>query len=104
MSVLLTSAHRRQTVTIGQPVQARRACSSRFCAAFMAGPNAATDTDAEQQWHLTRKTAGPPVAVSSVRNRFSGLCLSVEGAKVANNVPVTHYPCSDRQGLFPDQF
>ncbi|MEV6551135.1 RICIN domain-containing protein [Streptomyces sp. NPDC051597] len=59
--------------------------------------------DAEQQWHLTRESAGPP-AVYSVRNRFSGLCLSVEGARVDNDAAVTHYLCGDRQGLFPDQF
>ncbi|MFK8908255.1 RICIN domain-containing protein [Streptomyces sp. YS-3] len=57
----------------------------------------------EQQWHLTREAAGPP-AVYSIRNRSSGLCLSVEGARVDNDVPVTHYLCGDRQGLFPDQF
>lgn len=59
--------------------------------------------DAQQQWHLTREAAGPP-AVFSVRNRSSGLCLSVEGAKVDNDAAVTHYLCGDRQGLFPDQF
>ncbi|MFD9796712.1 RICIN domain-containing protein [Streptomyces sp. NPDC059070] len=57
----------------------------------------------EQQWHLTREAAGPP-AVYSIRNRFSGLCLSVQGARVDNDVAVTHYLCGDRQGLFPDQF
>ncbi|MFI1100786.1 RICIN domain-containing protein [Streptomyces melanogenes] len=56
-----------------------------------------------QQWHLTRETSGPP-AVYSIRNRLSGLCLSVQGARVDNDVSVTHYLCGDRQGLFPDQF
>ncbi|MBD0744193.1 RICIN domain-containing protein [Streptomyces sp. CBMA152] len=58
----------------------------------------------EQQWHLTRESSGPSAAVYSIRNRFSGLCLSVEGARVENGIPVTHYLCGDRQGLFPDQF
>lgn len=59
--------------------------------------------NAEVQWHLTRESAGPP-AVYSLRNRFSNLCLSGEGARVDNDVPVTQYLCGDRKGLFLDQF
>ncbi|PKV83252.1 RICIN domain-containing protein [Streptomyces sp. TLI_146] len=84
---------------------------SHLCLAVPAGTPAPADgmvqsgcgENPAQQWHLTRETAGPP-AVYSVRNRLSGLCLSVQGARVENDVSVTHYLCGDRQGLFPDQF
>lgn len=84
---------------------------SHLCLAVPAGAPTAADgmiqtgcgENPEQQWHLTRETAGPPT-VYSIRNRFSGLCLSVQGARVDNDVSVTHYLCGDRQGLFPDQF
>ncbi|MFF1478533.1 RICIN domain-containing protein [Streptomyces sp. NPDC058301] len=84
---------------------------SHLCLAVPAGSPTAADgmvqtgcgDNPEQQWHLTRESAGPP-ATYSVRNRFSGLCLSVQGARVDNGVAVTHYLCGDRQGLFPDQF
>ncbi|MFD9480422.1 RICIN domain-containing protein [Streptomyces nojiriensis] len=57
----------------------------------------------EQLWHLTKESTGPAGTVYSIRNRFSGLCLSVEGARVTNDAVVTQYLCGDRQGLFPDQ-
>ncbi|MFC0842648.1 RICIN domain-containing protein [Streptomyces noboritoensis] len=84
---------------------------SHLCLAVPAGSPTPADgmiqsgcgENPQQQWHLTRETAGPP-AVYSIRNRFSGLCLSVQGARVENDVSVTHYLCGDRQGLFPDQF
>ncbi|MFC9817520.1 RICIN domain-containing protein [Streptomyces virginiae] len=59
--------------------------------------------DHEQLWHLTKESGGPAGTVYSIRNRFSGLCLSVDAARVTNDAPVTQYLCGDRQGLFPDQ-
>ncbi|MCX5010272.1 hypothetical protein OG765_04610 [Streptomyces sp. NBC_00555] len=35
---------------------------------------------AEQEWYLTRETTDPSGTVYSVRNRFSGMCLSVDAA------------------------
>ncbi|MEV7415474.1 RICIN domain-containing protein [Streptomyces sp. NPDC089919] len=58
----------------------------------------------ERSWYLTQESTGADGPVYSVRNRYSGLCLSVEGARTTNDVPVTQYLCGDRQGLFPDQF
>lgn len=57
----------------------------------------------EQLWHLTKESSGPAGTVYSIRNRFSGLCLSVDAARVTNDAAVTQYLCGDRQGLFPDQ-
>lgn len=57
----------------------------------------------EQLWHLTKESAGTAGTVYSIRNRFSGLCLSVDAARVTNDAAVTQYLCGDRQGLFPDQ-
>ncbi|MFE7187425.1 RICIN domain-containing protein [Streptomyces erythrochromogenes] len=57
----------------------------------------------EQLWHLTKESSGPAGTVYSIRNRFSGLCLSVDAARVTNDATVTQYLCGDRQGLFPDQ-
>ncbi|MFJ9764058.1 RICIN domain-containing protein [Streptomyces erythrochromogenes] len=57
----------------------------------------------EQLWHLTKESDGPAGTVYSIRNRFSGLCLSVDAARVTNDAAVTQYLCGDRQGLFPDQ-
>ncbi|MFF3722395.1 RICIN domain-containing protein [Streptomyces erythrochromogenes] len=57
----------------------------------------------EQLWHLTKESDGPAGTVYSIRNRFSGLCLSVDAARVTNDATVTQYLCGDRQGLFPDQ-
>ncbi|MFJ9594443.1 RICIN domain-containing protein [Streptomyces virginiae] len=59
--------------------------------------------DHEQLWHLTKESGGPAGTVYSIRNRFSGLCLSVDAARVTNDAAVTQYLCGDRQGLFPDQ-
>ncbi|MFG2341255.1 RICIN domain-containing protein [Streptomyces yangpuensis] len=57
----------------------------------------------EQLWHLTKESSGPAGTVYSIRNRFSGLCLSVDAARVTNDAAITQYLCGDRQGLFPDQ-
>ncbi|KJY19477.1 hypothetical protein VR43_20190 [Streptomyces sp. NRRL S-104] len=59
--------------------------------------------DHEQLWHLTKESSGTAGTVYSIRNRFSGLCLSVDAARVTNDAAVTQYLCGDRQGLFPDQ-
>ncbi|MER8236508.1 RICIN domain-containing protein [Streptomyces sp. NPDC094049] len=60
--------------------------------------------DGEQFWRLTPETGGPGGAVYSMRNRFSGLCLSVDAARTTDDAIVTQYPCGDESGLFPDQF
>ncbi len=59
--------------------------------------------DHEQLWHLTKESGAAAGTVYSIRNRFSGLCLSVDAARVTNDAAVTQYLCGDRQGLFPDQ-
>ncbi|MFD6892151.1 RICIN domain-containing protein [Streptomyces sp. NPDC059957] len=84
---------------------------SRLCLAVPLGSTtpsqgliqAGCDEFDEQQWYLTRETTGPAGSVYSVRNRYSGLCLSVDAAKPTNDAAITHYLCGDRQGLFPDQ-
>ncbi|MFJ6935417.1 RICIN domain-containing protein [Streptomyces sp. NPDC101132] len=58
----------------------------------------------EQSWYVIQEAAGPAGPVYSVRNRYSGLCLSVDAARTTNDALVTQYLCGDRQGLFPDQF
>ncbi|MBT2545206.1 ricin-type beta-trefoil lectin domain protein [Streptomyces sp. ISL-44] len=85
---------------------------SRLCLAVPLRSNTAADgivqADcggiAEQEWYLTRETTDPSGTVYSVRNRFSGMCLSVDAARTTNDSAVTHYVCGDREGLFPDQF
>lgn len=49
------------------------------------------------EWHLTWETAGPAGSVYSVRNPFSGLCLSVDAARTTNDAAVTHYLCGEWQ-------
>ncbi|MFE9633973.1 RICIN domain-containing protein [Streptomyces sp. NPDC006463] len=65
---------------------------------------AGCDMIAEQQWYLTRESSGPDGPVYSVRNRYSGLCLSVDSGKTADDARVTHFLCGDRAGLYRDQF
>ncbi|MGO4635589.1 RICIN domain-containing protein [Streptomyces sp. 2RAF24] len=60
--------------------------------------------DAEQFWKLTPEKTGRAGTVYSVRNRFSGLCLSVDAARTTDDAIITQYPCGDEAGLFPDQF
>ncbi|WP_329417599.1 RICIN domain-containing protein [Streptomyces sp. NBC_01268] len=60
--------------------------------------------DAEQFWRLTPEKTGREGTVYAVRNRFSGLCLSVDAARTTDDAIITHYPCGDEAGLFPDQF
>ncbi|MFD9406777.1 RICIN domain-containing protein [Streptomyces sp. NPDC059989] len=57
-----------------------------------------------QFWTLTAEASGPEGTVYAVRNRHSGLCLSVDAARTTDGVPVTQYLCGDEDGLFADQF
>nr|WSX47911.1 RICIN domain-containing protein [Streptomyces sp. NBC_00974] len=85
---------------------------SRMCLSVPEGSSAPADgliqascgDSHEQRWHLTPESTGAADTVYSVRNRYSGLCLSVEAARVTNDARVTQYDCGDREGLFPDQF
>lgn len=85
---------------------------SRLCLAVPPGSTTPSDglvqsrcgSSPEQQWHITPEGTGPSGQLYSVRNRHSGLCLSVDAARTTNDALITHYLCGDRQGLFPDQF
>lgn len=59
---------------------------------------------AEHFWQLSAEETGPTGAVYSIRNRNSGLCLSVDAARTTNDAIITQYTCGDESGLFPDQF
>ncbi|MFC9863759.1 MULTISPECIES: RICIN domain-containing protein [unclassified Streptomyces] len=59
---------------------------------------------AEHFWQLSAEETGLTGAVYSIRNRNSGLCLSVDAARTTNNAIITQYTCGDESGLFPDQF
>ncbi|MER5891053.1 RICIN domain-containing protein [Streptomyces sp. NPDC001941] len=82
--------------------------TSRMCLAVPdADPNPAvgmvqTDCRAgtEQFWRLHDEGDG----TYSVRNRNTGLCLSVDAGETADDAIVTQYLCGDDDGLFPDQY
>lgn len=85
---------------------------SGMCLAVAAGSNtpgaglvqSGCTASLEQRWHLTPETTGPAGIVYSIRNRQTGMCLSVDAARDTNNALVTQFECGDRDGLFPDQF
>ncbi|WP_053705320.1 RICIN domain-containing protein [Streptomyces sp. WM6368] len=60
--------------------------------------------DSDQFWKLTAESTGPEGTVYALRNLHSGLCLSVDAARTADDALVTQYLCGDEDGLFPDQF
>ncbi|MFI7352420.1 RICIN domain-containing protein [Streptomyces avidinii] len=60
--------------------------------------------DSDQFWKLTAEATGPEGTVYALRNLHSGLCLSVDAARTADDALVTQYLCGDESGLFPDQF
>ncbi|MFF3215745.1 RICIN domain-containing protein [Streptomyces sp. NPDC002886] len=85
---------------------------SGMCLAVAAGSNtpgaglvqSGCTASLEQRWHLTPETTGPAGVVYSIRNRQTGMCLSVDAARDTNDALVTQFECGDRDGLFPDQF
>ncbi|MFI1648932.1 RICIN domain-containing protein [Streptomyces avidinii] len=60
--------------------------------------------NSDQFWKLTAEATGPEGTVYALRNLHSGLCLSVDAARTADDALVTQYLCGDESGLFPDQF
>ncbi|MFD7963663.1 RICIN domain-containing protein [Streptomyces zaomyceticus] len=70
-------------------------------AAGMVQTTCAADT--EQFWRLTPEHSDRAGTAYALRNRFSGLCLSVDAARTTDDAIVTQYVCGDDEGLFPDQ-
>ncbi|WP_405438414.1 RICIN domain-containing protein [Streptomyces avidinii] len=60
--------------------------------------------NSDQFWKLTAEATGPEGTVYALRNLHSGLCLSVDAARTADDALVTQYLCGDESGLFPDRF
>ncbi|MFF0430050.1 RICIN domain-containing protein [Streptomyces sp. NPDC004520] len=55
---------------------------------------------ADQFWYLKYQDMKQGVAWYTIRNRHSGLCLSVDAAQTENFARATQYPC----GVYADQF